>query len=68
MVSPVRNNDGTMVGILELRGAATPSTRLEVENMQAFPLFPSDLEGIAEGVVVTDREYKSSTGVDRLLQ
>jgi two-component system cell cycle sensor histidine kinase/response regulator CckA len=55
--SPIRNNDGEIIGMLELMRDITFSARLEEESKQSLAFLSSVLEGIGEGVIVVDRDY-----------
>jgi len=57
IASPVRSNDGAIIGMLELMRDVTLSARLQEESAQSLAFLSSVLEGIGEGVVVVDRDY-----------
>jgi PAS domain S-box-containing protein len=59
--SPIRDKDGTVVRMVEVMRDVTAERRLEEENRQSLDLLASVLEGIGEGVVVMDREYRILT-------
>ncbi len=59
--SPVRDKDGRVVRMIEVMRDVTAEHRLEEENRQSHELLASVLEGIGEGVVVVDREYRILT-------
>jgi two-component system cell cycle sensor histidine kinase/response regulator CckA len=56
--SPVRDEDGRVIRMIELMRDVTAERRLEEEKQQSLDLLASVLEGIGEGVVVMDREYR----------
>ena len=56
--SPVRDKDGTVVRMIQVMRDVTAERRLEEEKRQSLDLLASVLEGIGEGVVVMDREYR----------
>ncbi len=56
--SPLRDKDGTVVRMLEVLRDVTAERRREDENRQSLEFLASVLEGIGEGVVVMDREYR----------
>jgi len=57
VASPIRNNDGAIIGMLELMRDVTLRVRLEEESERSLAFLSSVLEGIGEGVVVVDRDY-----------
>ncbi|HXY55900.1 MAG TPA: PAS domain-containing protein [Nitrospirota bacterium] len=59
--SPVRDRDGSVVRMIEVMRDVTAERRLEEEKRQSLDLLESVLEGIGEGVVVVDREYRILT-------
>jgi two-component system cell cycle sensor histidine kinase/response regulator CckA len=61
IASPIRNGDGRIVGMLGVLRDAAPGFRLEEDNRQYLALLSSVLDGIGEGVVVMDREYRILT-------
>jgi PAS domain S-box-containing protein len=56
--SPLRDGDGAVIGMLEVMRDVTAAARMEEENSQSLAFLSSVLEGIGEGVVVMDREYR----------
>ncbi len=72
--SPIRNGDGTVTRMLEVMRDVTVERRLQDENRQSLEFLTSVLEGIGEGVVVVDRDYRilsanrgycTQVGIDR---
>jgi PAS domain S-box-containing protein len=59
--SPIRGKDGKVMRMIEVMRDVTAERRLEEENRQSLDLLASVLEGIGEGVVVMDREYRILT-------
>ncbi|HEY6011127.1 MAG TPA: PAS domain S-box protein, partial [Nitrospirota bacterium] len=59
--SPLRDADGSITGMLEILRDISVVRRLEVENKQSIEFLTSVLEGIGEGVVVMDRDYRILT-------
>ncbi len=58
IASPVHDGAGSIVGLLEVMRDVSAGVRLAEENRQAITSLSSVLEGIGEGVVVVDREYR----------
>ncbi len=58
VASPIKSSDGAIVGMLELIRDVTISARLEEKSRQSLAFLTSVLEGIGEGVVVVDRDYR----------
>ena len=56
--SPLRNGNGRITRVLEVMRDVTLERRLQEENRQSLEFLASVLEGIGEGVVVVDREYR----------
>ncbi len=56
--SPLRNGNGRVDRVLEVMRDVTQERRLQEENRQSLEFLASVLEGIGEGVVVVDREYR----------
>jgi two-component system cell cycle sensor histidine kinase/response regulator CckA len=56
--SPLRNGQGTITGVLVVLRDISAVSRLEKENKESFDFLASVLEGIDEGVVVLDRDYR----------
>lgn len=56
--SPLRNGNGKVTRVLEVMRDVTQERRLQEENRQSLEFLASVLEGIGEGVVVVDREYR----------
>lgn len=56
--SPLRDADGKPVHLHEIVRDITMETRLNEENKQSLSFLASVLEGIGEGVVVVDRDYR----------
>ncbi len=61
IASPLRSGDGRIIGMLEVLRDAASSLSLEEDNRQYLALLSSVLDGIGEGVVVMDREYRILT-------
>jgi PAS domain S-box-containing protein len=59
--SPIRGKDGKVMRMIEVMRDVTAKRQLEEENRQSLDLLASVLEGIGEGVVVMDREYRILT-------
>jgi two-component system cell cycle sensor histidine kinase/response regulator CckA len=56
--SPLRDGQGTITGVLVVLRDISAVSRLEKENRESFDFLASVLEGIDEGVVVMDRDYR----------
>jgi two-component system cell cycle sensor histidine kinase/response regulator CckA len=59
--SPVRDKEGKVVRMIEVMRDVTAERRLEEENRQSLDFLASVLEGIGEGVVVMDKDYRILT-------
>jgi two-component system cell cycle sensor histidine kinase/response regulator CckA len=59
--SPVRDKNGKVVRMIEVMRDVTAERRLEEENRQSLGFLESVLEGIGEGVVVMDKDYRILT-------
>ncbi len=59
--SPLREANGSITGMLEVLRDVSTVHRLEEENKQSLEFLSSVLEGIGEGVVVMDRDYRILT-------
>jgi len=56
--SPVKDKNGKVVRMFEVMRDVTMERRLQEESRQALAFLESVLEGIGEGVVVMDRDYR----------
>jgi PAS domain S-box-containing protein len=56
--SPIRDRNGNVVRMIEVMRDVTAERRLEEENRQSLDFLASVLEGIGEGVVVMDKDYR----------
>jgi two-component system, cell cycle sensor histidine kinase and response regulator CckA len=59
--SPLTDAEGNVVGMLEVMRDVTTGLLLEDEKRQSLAFLSSVLEGIGEGVVVMDRDYRILT-------
>jgi two-component system cell cycle sensor histidine kinase/response regulator CckA len=59
--SPIRDKAGKVVHMIEIMRDVTAESRLEEENRQSLDFLASVLEGIGEGVVVMDKDYRILT-------
>ncbi|HEX9020259.1 MAG TPA: PAS domain S-box protein [Nitrospirota bacterium] len=59
--SPVRDKDGRVVRMAEVVRDVTEGRRLRAEARQSLDFLASVLEGIGEGVVVVDRQFRILT-------
>jgi two-component system cell cycle sensor histidine kinase/response regulator CckA len=59
--SPIRDKAGKVVRMIEVMRDVTAERKLEEENRQSLDFLASVLEGIGEGVVVMDRDYRILT-------
>ena len=59
--SPIRDRAGKVVRMIEVMRDVTTERRLEEENKQSLDFLASVLEGIGEGVVVMDKDYRILT-------
>ncbi len=59
--SPLRDKAGKVVRMIEVMRDVTTERRLEEENRQSLDFLASVLEGIGEGVVVMDKDYRILT-------
>ena len=59
--SPIRDRAGEVVRMIEVMRDVTAERRLEEENRLSLDFLASVLEGIGEGVVVMDRDYRILT-------
>ncbi|HUI67019.1 MAG TPA: PAS domain-containing protein [Nitrospirota bacterium] len=59
--SPIKDRAGKVVRLIEVMRDVTADRRLEEENRQSLDFLASVLEGIGEGVVVMDRDYRILT-------
>lgn len=55
---PVKNEDGKVMRMLEVIRDVTAEHKLQEENRQSLEFLASVLEGIGEGVVVVDKEFR----------
>lgn len=58
---PLKDGEGKVTRMLEVLRDITAAHRLHEENRQALDFLASVLEGIGEGVVVVDRDYRILT-------
>jgi len=56
--SPLTDARGDIIGMVEVMRDVTAGFRVEEENRQSLAFLSSVLEGIGEGVVVMDRDYR----------
>ncbi len=56
--SPLKDKNGKVMRMLEMMRDVTGQSRAEEENRQSFEFLASVLEGIGEGVVVMDRDFR----------
>ena len=56
--SPLRNENGGVARMVEVMRDLTRERRLKEQTRQSYEFLESVLEGIGEGVVVVDREYR----------
>ncbi len=59
--SPIRDKNGNIVRMIEMLRDVTEDRRLQEETRESAQFLASVLEGIGEGVVVMDREYRILT-------
>lgn len=59
--SPLRDEDGRIVSMIEVIRDVTEGRRQQEETRQSAEFLASVLEGIGEGVVVVDRDYRILT-------
>lgn len=56
--SPIKDENGKVVRMFEVMRDVTAERRLQEENKQSLAFLDGVLEGIGEGVVVMDRDYR----------